>query len=88
VRGDLVEAERCYRRALTIKRALYDEGHPELALAMNNLAVLLRKQGRLPEARELAEQAIAIGEGGFVDGAPHFSWGRGIRAAEPAGRGC
>jgi Flp pilus assembly protein TadD len=47
-------AEKCYRRALSDSTTDYD--------AMNNLAVVLLKQGRrLDEARALAERAVAAG---------------------------
>ena len=47
-------AERCYRRALSDSSTDYD--------AMNNLAVVLLRQGRrLDEARALAERAVAAG---------------------------
>ncbi len=52
-------AERWYRKAIEGGRAL---GNPkELAPELNNLASLLRTQpGRLAEARQLAEEALAI----------------------------
>jgi Flp pilus assembly protein TadD len=47
-------AEKCYRRALRDSSTDYD--------AMNNLAVVLLKQGRpLDKARDLAERAVASG---------------------------
>ena len=46
-------AEKCYRRALSDSSTDYD--------AMNNLAVALLRQGRLDEARAVAERAVAAG---------------------------
>jgi Flp pilus assembly protein TadD len=47
-------AEKCYRRALRDSSTDYD--------AMNNLAVVLLRQGRrIDEARALAERAVAAG---------------------------
>jgi len=45
------EAESLYRRALDQRRQLYgSEGHKDLVVSLNNLARLLQRRGRIPEA--------------------------------------
>ncbi len=58
-RGDLVEAESLYRRALPMFEA---HGKPSTAWAivLNNLALLLRDQRRLGDAERMARQGIEM----------------------------
>lgn len=51
-KGDLGEAEKAYRKALSVSSAQHQ--------AANNLANLLLKRGDFDEARKLAEQAVAF----------------------------
>ena len=55
-----VRPEKLYRQALELKRALFGEEHPEVALTLNNLALYYKELGRLAEARRLYERALAI----------------------------
>lgn len=52
-RGDIVGAEHAFRRAV--------EFHPNAAVGYNNLAQALADQGRLREAEETAQRAVALG---------------------------
>jgi tetratricopeptide (TPR) repeat protein len=57
--GNSIEAEAWYRKAIEGKRRVGDSS--SLAISLNNLADLLQSQSnRLPEARQLAEEALAI----------------------------
>ena len=47
------EAEPLMREALAGRRSKLGDGHPETLMAMNNLAELLQKQGKLGEAEPL-----------------------------------
>ena len=46
--------------ALAIKEKALGPDHPEVALALNNLAELYRDQGRYAEAEPLLKRALAI----------------------------
>jgi DNA-binding NarL/FixJ family response regulator len=50
------------RRALAIDEASYGPGHPRVAVALNNLALLLRATNRHAEAERLYRRALAIAE--------------------------
>ena len=54
------EAEPLYRQALAIRQKVLGPEHSDTATSLNNLAVLLRDQGRLAEAELLYRQALAI----------------------------
>jgi len=57
--GKLDAAEMWYRKAIAGLRAAAD--HASLAVCLNNLADLLQSQtNRLAEARQLAEESLAI----------------------------
>jgi tetratricopeptide (TPR) repeat protein/CHAT domain-containing protein len=63
--GNLSEATKASEEALRLARRLYNvkdypHGHTNLATAMNNLAVLMRAQGKLAEAESLYKEALAI----------------------------
>ncbi len=51
--GDKAAAAEAYQRATVL--------HPDSGPAFNNLAVTLMELGRLPEARQAAEKAVALG---------------------------
>ena len=44
------QAEALHRRALAVKEAQFGANHPSTLISMNNLAILLEKQGKLAEA--------------------------------------
>ena len=63
--AQLPEAEKAFRQALRIRQKLYrsdqyPEGHPELAVSLNNLAGILQEQGQLIAAEALCHQALMI----------------------------
>jgi tetratricopeptide (TPR) repeat protein len=72
-RASHAEAEPLYRRALTINEASYGSDHPEVAIALNNLAELLRETNRLAEAEPLMRRALAIDEASFGQDHPKVS---------------
>ncbi len=62
--GNYAEAERCFHRALDILRESVGDGHPQLALVWDRLAVLYEELGDSEEAetcylRSLATQQAA-----------------------------
>ena len=59
-RGNYVEAELLYRRALAIREKSLGQNHPEVAVSLNDLAVTLQRQGRYAEAELLHRRAMAI----------------------------
>jgi tetratricopeptide (TPR) repeat protein len=61
-RGIYTEAERLFRQALAINERTLGVEHFDTASSMNDLANLLRDEGKLSEARELFERALAIKE--------------------------
>ncbi len=60
--GRSAEAEALRREAIDIQRAVFPDGHPDLARGLNNLAQSLRRQRKLDEAESLASQALAMQE--------------------------
>jgi len=58
--GDLKSAETDLRRALEIRKNQTGEETEDYAESANDTALLLRDSARLPEARALAEKAVAI----------------------------
>ncbi len=56
------EAEPLYQRAIAIGEKTLGPEHPDLAIKLNNLAILYAKQGKYAEAEPLYQRAIAIGE--------------------------
>ena len=58
--GQPAKAEPLYRRALSIKREALGMSHPEVAKTLEDLAKVLRKLGRSPEAVALDMQAREI----------------------------
>ena len=47
------------REALATSRLIHPGGHPSTMTSVNNLAVLLARQGRLDEAEPLMREALA-----------------------------
>ena len=46
MQGKLDEAEPLYKESLAIKKKVFGDEHPKVALALNNLAQLLKAQVR------------------------------------------
>jgi len=61
-RGALDEALPHYRRALALKEQLLGPEHPDVALTLNNLALLRKQQGEFAEAAQLYSRALGIFE--------------------------
>ena len=59
------QAERLYRRVLTIDETRLGSDNPDVAVHLNNLAELLRATNRLAEAEPLHRRALAIQEAKF-----------------------
>ena len=62
VRGDYVEAEPLYQRALVIREKSLGPEHPHVAVSLNHLALLYSAQGKYAEADPLYRRALAIRE--------------------------
>jgi tetratricopeptide (TPR) repeat protein len=60
--GHLRAARPWYERALAIRERVLGAEHPDTALSLNYLAMLLHVQGELAAARPLFERALAIRE--------------------------
>ena len=55
--GRLAEVEPLFARGLAFSRRVHGEDHPDTALAMFNMAVLLHRLGRYDEERPLLDSA-------------------------------
>ncbi|MFI5013205.1 MAG: tetratricopeptide repeat protein [Hyphomicrobiales bacterium] len=67
--GTYAQARPLYERSLAIREKALGADHPDTAVSLNNLAVLLQDQGDMAGARPLYERALAIRE--KVLGADH-----------------
>jgi CHAT domain-containing protein/tetratricopeptide (TPR) repeat protein len=56
--GRLNEAERAYRRALSIRRAIHPGDHEDVATSLNNLGAVLLEQGKDDDAGRTLEEAL------------------------------
>ena len=54
------EAESLYRATIELERKVHGDGHPVLAIGLNNLAVLLKSLERYEEAEPLYVESLAI----------------------------
>ena len=54
------EAEPLYQEALAMRKQLLGNEHPDVALSLNNLALLYFKQGRYNEVEPLYQKALAM----------------------------
>jgi tetratricopeptide (TPR) repeat protein len=68
--GEYDEAERLYRQTLALRRKLFGEEAPRLAITINNLATLLRDKGNYEEAETLFRQSLAMRRKQFGDEHP------------------
>ncbi len=62
LRAQYVEAEPLYQRAITIGEKTLGSEHPDLAVYLNDLALLYDTQSKYTEAEPLYQKAIAIDE--------------------------
>ena len=58
--GDLATSEAMARKGVELQRRLYGENHPQTALGLTQLGLVLRQQDRLSEAELAQRQALAI----------------------------
>ncbi|GHO79852.1 tetratricopeptide repeat protein [Ktedonobacter sp. SOSP1-85] len=58
--GQYAEAEPFYQRAVHIREQLLGSDHPEVARALNNLALIYWKKGQYTEAEPLFQRALYI----------------------------
>jgi tetratricopeptide (TPR) repeat protein len=72
-RGDLTGALRLHTRALEIKRRAAPADRPSQSVADShyNMALLLARLARLPEARAAAQQSLALTRALAGPGHPH-----------------
>ncbi len=61
-RGQYVEAERLYQRALQIREQALGPKHPEVATSLGGLAILFQIQGKYTQAEPLYRRALQIRE--------------------------
>ncbi len=59
-KGEYGSASDTQRTALGIMKNVFGENHPDVAVAVSNLAVMLEKLGNYPEALELNRQALGF----------------------------
>jgi tetratricopeptide (TPR) repeat protein len=59
-KGELAEAEALLLETLGVRRKLYGEAHPALAMNLESLGLLRLAQGRRAEARDFFERALAM----------------------------
>ena len=76
--GDLTSAIAKTRESLEIREKLYlgaqyHQGHPEVAVALNNLGIFLGHQGLRGQARECLERALAMR--GLLYPKERYPWG-------------
>jgi len=69
----LEEAEPLMRQALTIDQNSYGPDHPEVAIRLNNLALLLQDTNRLAEAEPLMRQALTIDQNSYGPDHPNVA---------------
>jgi hypothetical protein len=81
----LTRARPLYTRALAILQPLLGRDHPDVAMTVNNLAVLERDDGRSARARVLFRRAFESFRRVLGAGHPHTRLARdNHRAADPA----
>jgi tetratricopeptide (TPR) repeat protein len=68
--GRYAEAEPLYQRALVIREKIHVIEHPDVAVSLNNQALLYKKQGRYAEAELLYQRSLAISEKTLGKGHP------------------
>jgi len=68
--GRYSEAEPLLLQALGLRKKIFGENHPDVALSLSNLASLYRSQGRYGEAEPLLLQALELRKKIFGENAP------------------
>ena len=59
-----------YRQAPATKQDIFGDGHPDVAVTLNNLGAIPLAQHRDAQARELFEHALEIFEHSLIPGRP------------------
>ena len=72
VLGQLAEARGHYGRAIEIKRSRLGNRHPDLAISLHNLALLLARLGERSSAIDLLREAMAIFSLRLAPTHPHY----------------
>jgi tetratricopeptide (TPR) repeat protein len=67
------QARESLETALTVRTAVHGSEHPDVAMAMNDLAVVANQLGELEQARSLHERALAIREAVLGSDHPHVA---------------
>jgi tetratricopeptide (TPR) repeat protein len=57
---DIPHARKLQEQSLELRKRTFGEEHPSTITTMNNLAIMLRKQGEITEARDLQEKSLAL----------------------------
>jgi tetratricopeptide (TPR) repeat protein len=65
IRDVIPEAEPLLQRALAVREKALGPDHPDVAVALNDLALLYERQGRYADAEPLYKRALAINEKGL-----------------------
>jgi len=73
--GRYAEAEPNLRKSLALRRSSLPTGHPNIAVGLNHLAVLLQAQNKLAEAELLSREALDIARAALPAGHPHIPKG-------------
>jgi len=60
--GQYAKAEPLYQRSLSIQEAMLGKDHPDVALTLNNLALLYKSMGQYAKAERLYQRSLAIRE--------------------------
>jgi tetratricopeptide (TPR) repeat protein len=71
--AEWTRAEPLMRRALAVDEQSYGPEHPDVAIALNNLAGLLRATNRLAEAETLMRRVVAIFEKSYGETHPNVA---------------
>lgn len=69
-KGDVAAAEALLREAVSVKRGVFGDQHPEYAQTLGNLAGTVEAQRRLEEAQALLEECLRIARPRLTDDHP------------------
>lgn len=58
--GDYAKAEAMYREALNLAKRVYGQEHPEVATALDNVSMVLYRQGKVAGAEALEREVLAM----------------------------
>ena len=61
------EAQKLSERALVIREKILGSDHPQVALSLNSIGLLLNEQGNPAKAKQVLERSLAIREKAFGD---------------------